>query len=61
MSENKPSDDKSKKPKPVRKPLVKVKKLTNTSDLTGTVGGQSGAGGSVRTAPASGAHATSGS
>ncbi|CAN5687611.1 hypothetical protein BH10CYA1_BH10CYA1_03830 [soil metagenome] len=41
MSEKKPAEDKSKKSKPVRKPLVKIKKLTNTSQMTGTVGGMS--------------------
>ncbi|CAN5689496.1 hypothetical protein BH10CYA1_BH10CYA1_04030 [soil metagenome] len=34
------ADQKSKKETPARKRMIKVKKLDNTSDLTGRVGGQ---------------------
>ena len=46
MSENKSGDKKSTETKQssTRKKLVKVKKLKNTADMTGTVGGQAGGG-----------------
>jgi len=44
MSDNKPADEKSAKAKPARKKLLKVKKLKNTNDMTGRVGGALNAG-----------------
>ena len=46
MNDKKPTEEKSKETKQqsTRKKIIKVKKLKNTNDMTGAVGGQGGGG-----------------